>query len=282
MTSSKFKSFFKNYSVNVDQADKQYFWKLSDKIIETIIHNVIGTKINQNSTILDAGGGTGRWVVKLSNKYQCNFVLYDLSDSMLSVAKKKKELQKLGDKFMSIKGNLEDMVKVKSSSIDYIISIYNPLSFVDYPSNVFSEFNRILKKGGIAMVMGQGYYNALYSKINNYLADSKELSELYKNIEVAWNDNLPKLKVFTKESLEKLAIKNGLTPIKSYGIPIFAQPQPEDFDSENKQKGRLSSKLEKDPKFFKTVYDIEMAFNSRESVINRGMNIMIVAQKNEK
>lgn len=279
MTFSKFNTFFKDYSVNVDQFDNQYFWKLSDKIIETIIRNVIGFRINENSTILDAGGWTGRWIVKLSKKYKCNFVLYDLSDPMLIVANKKKELQKLGDKFMSINGNLENMSKVKSDSIDYIISIYNPLSFVDYPSKVFSEFNRILKKDGVAMVMGQGYYNALYSKINNYIADSKELNELYKNTEVAWNKNIPKLKVFTKESLEKFVVKSGLTPIKSYGIPVFIQPQSEDFGSIIESKGSLSSKLEKDPKFFKTVYDIEMAFNSQESVVNRGMNIMIVAKK---
>jgi len=282
MTSSKFKSFFKSYSINVDQADNQYFWKLSDDIIQSIIEKNIGNWVTKNVTILDAGGGTGRWILKFSKKYQCNYILYDLSTSMLEVAKSKDSIKKLGDKIKIVNGDLENMVAIKNNSVDYIVSIYNPISFVGNVEKVFSEFHRILKKGGLIMVMGQGYYNAIYSKINNYIADAKELEELSKKSFVSWNKSVPKLKVFTKESLEQLATSNNLCPINTYGIPIFAQPKFEDFDSKNKQKSPLSNKLENDKKFYKTVFDIEMAFNSQESVVNRGMNLMIVAKKNEK
>ncbi|KKQ30758.1 MAG: Demethylmenaquinone methyltransferase [Candidatus Shapirobacteria bacterium GW2011_GWE1_38_10] len=279
MPTQRFKSFFKDYSTNVDQADNQYFWKLSDDIIQSIIEKNIGNQINKNTTILDAGGGTGRWILKFSKKYQCNFILYDLSTSMLEVAKNKDSIKKLGDKIRIVNGDLENMSAIKDASIDYVTSIYNPISFVKNVEKVFSEFNRILKKDGLIMVMGQGYYNALYSKINNYVADTKELEELLGKSLVSWNKSVPKLKVFTKETLEKLATSNNLYPVKTYGIPIFAQPQFEDFDSENKQKSPLSNKLEIDNKFYKAVFEIEMAFNSQDSVVNRGMNLMIVAKK---
>jgi len=279
MITKKFKSFFKGYSLSVDQADEQYFWKLSDNIIQAIIEKHISCKINKNYTILDAGGGTGRWIVKLSKKYKSNFILYDLSESMLKVAKNKQALKKLDSRLKIVRGDLENMSSIKSSSVDYIISIYNPISFIKSPKKVFAEFNRILKNQGLIMIMGQGYYNALYSKINNYLADENELNDLLKNKAVSWNKNVPKLKVFTKESLEKLVESVGLIPIKTYGIPVFAQPKSEDFDSKNQQKSPLSHKLENDPDFFKTIFDIEMTHNSQESVVNRGMNLMIVAKK---
>ena len=277
--SRKFQQFFEEYSANVDNAKKVHFWKLSDYIIETILAKHLGRKIKKNIVIFDAGGGTGRWVEKLAKVFPCNYILYDLSDSMLEIAKKKKSLQALGDKLRVIKGNLENISAVNRSSVDHIISIYNPISFVGDPSRVFSEFYRILRKNGLALVMGQGYYNAIFSKINNYLATPSELDSLYRNREVCWNEDVPKLKVFTKEALERLASTNGFAIIGTYGIPIFAQPKIEDFDPKNKQKSSLSQKLEKDSRFFKKVFDIEMLFNSLPTVVNRGMNIMIVMKK---
>ena len=58
MEIDKFEDFFDNYSRNVDKAENVGFWKLSDKIILEIIKKHLNPQ--ENSTILDAGGGTGR------------------------------------------------------------------------------------------------------------------------------------------------------------------------------------------------------------------------------
>lgn len=127
--------------------------------------------------------------------------------------------------------------------------------------------------------MGQGYANAIASKINNYLADANELKKLYKLKAVKWNDSLAPLNVFSKELFENLAKKLKLRIVNLYGIPVFMQPGSEDFDSENKLKSRISSKLQSDRKFYQEVFNIEMRYNSQDSIINRGMNLMIVIQK---
>lgn len=275
----KFELFFRDYSKNVDKANDQYFWRLSDDLILKILTENIGNSLNENSTILDAGGGTGRWIQVLSKIYQSKFVLYDKSASMIAVAKKKKDLQKLGKRLRILQGDIQNMNKVDSTSIDCVISIYNPISFVKKPELFFKEIKRILKFDGIAVIMGQGYHNAIGSKINNYLADSQELKQLDRNMLVKWNSSLAPLNVFSKESFQDFASHAGLKVKVFYGVPVFVQPGPEDFDSKNKQRSRVSSKLEKDPDFYREVFNIEMENNSKDSMINRGMNIMAIVKK---
>lgn len=270
--------FFEGYSKNVDNADSCFFWKLSDRIILAIINKYINAGVSNETVILDAGGGTGRWIQMLSKIYKSKFVLYDKYEDMLNMARGKKSLSKISNRLQIIKGDIQNMKQIKSNSVDYLVSIYSPISFVEKPILFFNEIKRILKPNGVGLVMGQGYYNAIASKINNYQDEAVNLNKLEKDEKVKWSESLAPLHVFSKESLEKLATKSKLTLLKTYGIPVFIQPGPEDFDSENKQRSRVSSKLERDSKFFDEVFRLEMKYNSQDSIVNRGMNLFIVVQ----
>lgn len=275
----QFKVFFKNYSKNVNKANSQYFWKLLDEIILTIIVKQMVPLPRKESIILDAGGGTGRWIVKLSKRYHSRFILYDKSQEMLNVAKKKEGLIKLGDRLEILRGDIQNMIDIRSNTIDYLLSIYNPVSFVEKPFLFFKEAFRVLKPGGKALITGQGVFNAIFSKINNYLASPLELKELDKTKKVKWTDYVPSLNVFSKELFEKLANKANFEICNIYGLPVFVQPGIEDFDPKNRKRSGISQKLENDPDFYKCVYDLEMKYNSTDPIIDRGMNLMIVVQK---
>ena len=282
MTKNKkdlFKTFFEDYSKNVDNASSQFFWKLSDEIILRVLSKHFVSILSPNSIVLDAGGGTGRWIQVLSKLLPSKFVLLDKSVNMLNVARQKKELQELGNRLEIIEGDIQVMKNIKDASIDFLISIYSPISFVENPQLFFGEVYRVLKPKGLAFIMGHSFTNAIASKINNYLADALELENLDSEKMVKWSSSLAPLHVFSKESFKKLASDSKLKTLNTYGIPIFIQPGPEDFDPDNKLKSRVSSKLESDTGFYKTVLDLEMKYNSQESFVNRGMNLMIVAQK---
>jgi len=278
MDKDKFNTFFKNYSQNVDNANKHGFWKLSDALITQIIKNNIPSSITKDTIILDAGGGTGRWICNLSEVYKFNkFIVYDLSEDMLKQAKININNKKISNRTELIKGDLIDMSKIESDSIDYIISIYNPISFVYEEKKAFSELFRILKKEGKLILMGQGYFNAIDSKINNGCLE-EDLSKLESDHKVKWAEYVPELNVFSKESLGNGLKSEGFSILKSHGVPVFARPGLEDFDPENKGKSIISSSLEKTD-FFKKVFDLEMKYNSQENLINRGMNIFTIAKK---
>lgn len=274
-----FTDFFEYYSKNVDNANSCFFWKLSDHIILEIINKYLNSKISKDTLILDAGGGTGRWIQVLSKIYNSKFILFDKYSEMLNVAHSKRELNKIKDRLQIVKGDIQDMKQIENNSIDYLISIYSPISFVEKPPLFFKEIQRILKPDGIGLIMGQGYYNAISSKINNYRDEALNLNKLERDAKVKWSDSLAPLHVFSRESLEELAMNSKLTVLKTYGIPVFIQPGPEDFDSKNKQRSKVSSKLENDVEFYKSVFKLEMKYNSQDSVVNRGMNLFTVVKK---
>ena len=274
----QFDNFFSSYSQSVDNANEGFFWILNNEIITKIIKTYILSNLTKNKVILDAGGGTGRWICELSKYYKTKFILYDLSDDMLRIAKKNINNAGLNNRVQLIRGNLENIKAIKDNSVDFIISIYNPISFVKNPDKAIRELFRIIKKGGIVLIMGQGFYNALSSKTNNYLASREEIEKIEKNSIVTWGDQIPALNIFSKESLENLLVNNKFKIIKSYGVPVLVQPGPEDFGEEDPNKSEISKKL-KDKKYFNKMFQIEMKYNSKETIINRGMNILTVAKK---
>ena len=161
----------------------------------------------------------------------------------------------------------------------YIISIYSPISFIHEKEKAFNEMFRVLKRGGKIMIMGHGFYNAIFSKINNYFAQAEELGALDSEHTIKWGKHVPKLNVFSRETIENDLKQAGFVVDKTYGVPVFVQPGQEDFDPENIKKSKISRALEKED-FFKKVFEIEMKYNNHASIANRGMNIFSVAFKN--
>lgn len=278
MNREEFVSFFKPYAKNVDKANTLGFWQLSDALITTIIKRHITTDLSAESRIMDAGGGTGRWITELAAIYKSRFVLYDLSEDMLEQARVNIRGANLQDRVEVVQGDLVDMSAIEDESIDHIVSIYSPLSFVEEKEKAVAQLYRKLKKGGVLIIMGHGYYNAIASKVNNYGAPAEELKILDNEMFVKWAPYVPTLNVFSKESMESLLQGAGFSSVATYGVPIFAQPGPEDFDPTNTQKSRISQALE-NPDFFEAVFNLEMKHNARPEAANRGVNIFSVARK---
>lgn len=278
MDKKEFDNFFRPYSKNVDNANKHGFWKLSDALITQIIKDNITVEIDESSVILDAGGGTGRWVCDLSKIYKSKFVVYDMSRDMLEKASENIKNANIENRVRLVEGDLKNMKSLESESVDYIVSIYSPISFVYEKEKAFSELFRVLKRGGKIIIMGHGFYNALASKINNYCADTKELEVLSSEQIVKWGEHVPKLNVFSKEIIENDLKQAGFSLDKTYGVPVFVQPGQEDFDPENATKSKISVALENED-FFNKVFGLEMKYNSQPTIANRGMNMFSIAVK---
>lgn len=274
-----FDKFFKPYSENVDNVDvNSAFWRLSDKLILEIIDKEILSTCNENSLTMDAGGGSGRWVVKMAKQSPANFVVYDRSEDMLAKARENITNAQIESRVQIINGDLTDISSFEDNSVDNIVSIYSPISFIYESNKAFSELYRVLKPGGKILIMGHGLFNAIYSKINNYNASTDELLRLSDQHIVKWAPHVPDLIAYSKESMEKSLRDAGFVVGKTYGVPVFVQPGPEDFNSNNEGVSRISKYLE-NQNDFDQIFEIEMSFNSLDTVANRGMNIFSVGIK---
>ena len=274
-----FDTFFNPYAKTVDKAaGVSAFWRLSDEIITEIVRREIAPYCTDSSLTMDAGGGTGRWAIKLSEVLKGKLVVFDRSADMLAKASENIGKSNVSDRINIVEGDLTQIDDFADNSVDNIVSIYSPLSFIYEQGKAAKELFRILKPGGRILVMSHSYHNALASKINNYRADAKELQKLANEQRVKWAPYVPELVTHSKESIEKLFSDAGFQIQKTYGVPVFVQPGPEDFDSENEKKSAVSEYLE-NPDVFRSVFEIEMRFNANETVANRGMNMFMLAEK---
>lgn len=274
-----FDSFFNPYAKTVDKAaGVSAFWRLSDEIITEIIKREIAPYCADSSLTMDAGGGTGRWAIKLSEVLKGRFVVFDRSEDMLAKASENINKSNVSDRISTIEGDLTQIDDFADNCVDAIVSIYSPLSFIYNQDKAAKELFRILKPGGRILIMSHSYHNALASKINNYQAEAEELQKLANEQVVKWAPHVPELVTHSKESIEKLFSDAGFNIQKTYGVPVFVQPGPEDFDPENEKKSAVSEYLE-DQDVFKSVLEIEMRFNANETVANRGMNMFMLAEK---
>ncbi len=278
MNQQEFDNFFEVHSQNVDNANTLGFWLLTDKVLETIL--LENMPIRKNIHIVDFGGGTGRWLLKLDENFtDSNFTIVDLSKDMLAQAREKVKQKLYTNQVDIIESDIAEVKRIPNGSVDYIMSTYNPLSFCVHPQKVINEAYRILKPGGKAMITVQGYHNALFSKINNFLASADELKEIFQEKKVRWTPDVPKLWQLPQEDMENMFKAAGFSNVMSRGIAVVTQPQGEDFDPENKQLGSLSKKLNEDAAFFETIYEIELALSKNQAAINRAMNIMTIGEK---
>ena len=278
MKKEKFDSFFKIHSENVDNANNQGFWKLSDEIVKNYLLEII--KNRSNVTIVDFGGGTGRWA-KILDEYLVNshIIIVDLSKDMLGVAAAKIKAGNYKNKISLINADIANVQELDDGIADYIISTYNPLSFVDNPQDVINEAYRIVKQNSKVAITTQAYYNALYSKIFNYQAEPQELLRIQKDKKLVWNDFVPETWQLSQEDMENMFELAGFRNIESRGIACVTQPQDEDWDQTNVKIGKLSKELNSNQEFFDTVLQLELAAGKDQQAVNRGMNIMTIGEK---
>lgn len=278
MNKEEFDSFFKIHSQNVDNADRLGFWGLTDKVLETYLLESMPNR--EGVALVDFGGGTGRWLKKLDSKFtNSKFIIVDLSTDMLAQAKKKVENGDFTNDITLIESDISDIKDLEDNSVDYIISTYNPLSFVSKPQAAINEAYRILKPSGVAMITVQGYYNALYSKLNNSVAEADVLQSIYEDKKVKWNDSVPALWQLPQSDMLSMFKNSGFNDVECRGIATVIQPQGEDFDPENKLLGSISKKLNEDESFFNTVFEIELNAGKDQQAINRAMNILTIGRK---
>ena len=119
----------KFYNKIAKEYDKQYktpYWRLYHEITWDNIKKFLPKK--KNALILDAGGGTGFWAIKLA-KLGYKVILTDISEEMLKVAKKNIKKEKLKSKITVKKGDIRNMSCFPSNYFAMALAEGDPVSY---------------------------------------------------------------------------------------------------------------------------------------------------------
>jgi ubiquinone/menaquinone biosynthesis C-methylase UbiE len=199
----------------------------------------------KGARILDAGGATGYWSVKLA-RAGYSVVLLDVSEKMLETAKANISVARVSDRVEVVHGDITDLREFSEGSFDMVLAVEEPLSFASDPEMAVAEMALVTKAGGTvaASVANRLRWQDFAKHLKR--GDVEGLERLLGG----GGDAAVKRRSFTAEEIEALFSRNGLEIQSAVAKGVFAAASG----------GWLA-----DPAVFARVLAMELAYNA-----NRG------------
>jgi len=265
--------YFKRKAKKYDLVEEQAYWQLSDKILWTNFKRVLD-KLPKNFEFIDAGGGTGRWSLKVLQEYpNAKGITYDLSHEMLTEAEEKRDKHELFDRWEIIQGDIHNVQDVQENRLDIAFNFHNVLGFVEYPIRVIKQLYKLLKPGGHLVSFVPNQYHSIYFNLANNRVNEARTATSGKG---RFTQDMPYINVFTPQSIKEIYSVVGLEDMELLGFPAFIYPGYQETQLEGNTFELVD--LLKDPSAFEEVFNIEMEFMD-EQLAARGNNLYIVGIK---
>ena len=267
--------YFAEKADRYDDTDKQAYWVFSDQLLWTILkERFFLVSRDTPFTFLDAGGGTGRWALRILKEYPYSrCLIVDISRDMLAVAKEKFAHHGCLDRVEIIHDDLCTMDCRREERFDFAICFHNVIGFVSSPEKALVGIQSLLRQGGKCALMAPSYYHALYfSNANNR---PKELARIARERSVCYNDKMPPLRVFEIDEMKQLFNGIGLRSLECYGFPVTLYPGMDEtfIEGQTKALSHLLSNAQE------SLFDIERRLCLDPKMAPRGNNILFLSEK---
>lgn len=250
------------YNKTAQDYDQQYetpYWKLYNAITWHNLRKFLPK--NKKSIILDAGGGTGYWTIKLA-KLGYNVILTDVAKDMLEVARKKIKKAKLEDKITIKKTDIRNMSCFPANRFDMAISEGDPVSYCLNAKKAIKELSRVVKRNKPVVVSVDSKYSIMLNLLNRGSLD--KLSSFLKT-GIAKREFI--FQAFTPEELTKFFRNAGLRVVRIIGKSIFSRL----LDKKNRNNVIKNN--------FDEMLKLELKFCDKENIIGFGGHLEIVGIK---
>jgi ubiquinone/menaquinone biosynthesis C-methylase UbiE len=218
----------------------------------------------KHGIILDAGGGTGEWAIRLAEQGY-HVILADISKGMLRQARLKIEEKNIQNVELE-RVNIEDMSCFSDEQFDMVLVQGDPLSYCDDAEKAVQELYRVLKpKCSCIASVDSMYYRVLsFVRLNRL----DELPTLFKTGIASFPMGFS-IRHFTPASLRTLFEDAGFEVMKVLGKPVFLSVVPR----------KTANDLLKNEKTFEKILELELQYCDDESLIGFAGHLEIVGRK---
>lgn len=257
------------YEKTAKEYDKEYegpYWKLYQEITWRNMKRFLPKR--KDAAILDAGGGTGCWAIKLA-KLGYRVVLTDISENMLKVAKGKIGKEKLQGKIETRIVDIRDMSCFRSNLFNMALAQGDPVSYCLDPERAMKELARVVKPNSHVIVS----VDSKYAFIPRLIAEKSfdELSRLLREGIVKSIDRSVdaefEFQAFTPEEVKALFEKCGLKLVRLIGKPVLTHFVPREKRNEIVEEN------------FKRILNLETKFCDTSSLVGMGGHLEAVGVK---
>ena len=249
------------YAKEYDATYDAPYWRIYQEITWNYIKPCL-PKSKSKSLILDAGGGTGLWSIRIA-KLGYNVVLADVSKGMLEEARRKIEMEGLRKKITIIEADITNLEAFKNDTFDLSLAEGDPVSYCSNPKRAISELARVTVRGGFVTVSVDNKLRWAFRMIRSH--DFRKAEKILRSgvAEMQGTDHSYPAHMFTIEELQAIFRKNRLNPVKSVGKPVWA----------------MGEAYLEDPETYERILQFELRFASLPSVAGAGGHIAVIGQK---
>jgi ubiquinone/menaquinone biosynthesis C-methylase UbiE len=210
------KSYYDERSKSYDEAFQTLYFKVYDAIAWRYLEPYVPT--GYDALALDAGGGTGRWAVRMAEK-GCKVILMDSSEGMLRMASRRVETDGLQQRITIRKG---DITKTGFENDTFDLVLFEHALFLfRNPDVVIRELVRALKPKGCLIISAQNRYVQVLSSLSGKPnADNVERALkmlLSKEHLCMTEDGKVEIYTWTPEEFRAMLERNGLRVEKIVG-----------------------------------------------------------------
>lgn len=267
--------YFKNKAKDYDLVEGQTYWRLSDKLLWDIFKETVLNRLPENFKFLDAGGGTGRWTLKILEEYpKAHGMIIDISKEMLNEARIKIQNGNYEDRMEILEHNLEQIDNVDDNKFDLSFNFHNVLGFVEKPKVVINELHRVTKKGGFIVSLVPNLYHNIF--FNIFVGNMELANETMNTNKGRFTEEMPAMNMFTPKSIKNIYEEIGIDTELLSGFPISIYPGMQETqingNSEHVQDILSSEKI------FNDIYNIEKELFKNTDTAARGNQIYIIGR----
>ena len=252
---------FDEIANDYDSETNTFHHNICNYIVEKNLFNEL-PKDFKNYKVLDSGGGTGLWSIKLAEK-GFDVTLTDISKNELEVAKQK--INKLGLNIKIVECNSEK-TPFKNEEFDIILLCGGVISYTPNPDILLNECNRLLKPNGLLWF---DFLNSLGWAIENQNDLSKIDLALANEKLIQMSDWKYPARTFSLDMIEKYLKLSNFKLISKYGLILLTNSL------------SLTKRYSKnyDEKLFEKYKEIEFELSKKQDCIGSSWSCCISAIK---
>lgn len=210
------KNYFDKISESYDEVFDALYFRVYDAVTWKYLEPYV--PVEPNTVVLDAGGGTARWAIRMARK-GCRVVLMDSSEKMLRDASRKVEAKGLQQQITLRCGDMTE-ISFADETFDMVLCEH-ALFLLREPDVAIRELKRVLKEDGALVVSAQNrYVQALSSiagkpRVDNVERAFKVLAN--QEHECVTKDGKVKIYTWTPQEFREMLERNGLRVEKMVG-----------------------------------------------------------------
>jgi demethylmenaquinone methyltransferase/2-methoxy-6-polyprenyl-1,4-benzoquinol methylase len=138
---SKIEQYYDEKASSYDSEEHLLYFKVYDLI--TWKYTKLYVPKDPSARVLDAGGGTGKWSIPIAHEGP-HVIVLDLSNGMLSIARRKIDEEKLGERIQLCRGDITSL-DFEDETFDMVFCDH-ALCFIEDQRAAIKEMVRVLKR----------------------------------------------------------------------------------------------------------------------------------------